>query len=416
VKFRVFAVKSVFMDDYCIQVSGIASDDAPPVTWRPIRIIRHVQSMKTAKPLIRQFLRRAWLLVLIQYCACNAPLANDESGSVTGGSIASATLAVIVNDADPLSRRIGAYYAQQRHIPEKNLIHVSFTTGKSVMTPGEFEQVMTAVNAKVPPAVQAYALAWTRPYRVGCMSVTTAFAAGYDEAFCAQGCKATRPSPYFDTASRSPHEDLGWRPAMLLAGTDFDDVKALIDRGVAADGTRPRGTGYLVSTNDAARNVRSRFYPGIILMQSDRFTFELISSDTLRYRTNVMFYFTGITRVDGLDTNRFLPGAIADHLTSTGGQLTDSTQMSSLRWLEAGATGSYGTVVEPCAFTQKFPRPDIVVNRYLNGETLLEAYWKSVAWPGQGVFIGEPLAAPFREKNTPLQRGEPDSPGAKTRD
>ena len=29
------------------------------------------------------------------------------------------------------------------------------------------------------------------------------------------------------------------------------------------------------------------------------------------------------------------------------------------------------------------------------GETLLEAYWKSVHWPGEGVFIGEPLARPF---------------------
>ena len=73
--------------------------------------------MKTVKPIIRQFLRRAWLLALVQTCACNAPVASDETGSVAGGSIESATLAVIVNDADPLSRRIGAYYAQQRHIP-----------------------------------------------------------------------------------------------------------------------------------------------------------------------------------------------------------------------------------------------------------------------------------------------------------
>jgi hypothetical protein len=32
---------------------------------------------------------------------------------------------------------------------------------------------------------------------------------------------------------------------------------------------------------------------------------------------------------------------------------------------------------------------------YLQGETLIEAYWKSVQMPGQGVFIGEPLARPF---------------------
>jgi hypothetical protein len=32
------------------------------------------------------------------------------------------------------------------------------------------------------------------------------------------------------------------------------------------------------------------------------------------------------------------------------------------------------------------------MRRYLDGETLLEAYWKSVAMPGQGIFIGDPLA------------------------
>jgi uncharacterized protein (TIGR03790 family) len=357
-----------------------------------------------------------WALVLVQPCACNSPVASDETGSAADVSIGAATLAVIVNDADPLSRRIGAYYAQQRHIPEKNLIHVSFAPGKSAMARGEFERVMRTVNTRVPPSVQAYALAWTRPYRVGCMSVTTAFAAGYDEAFCASGCKATRPSLYYDSDSRRPYEDFGWRPSMLLAGSGFDDVKSLIDRGVAADGTHPHGTGYLVSTNDAARNVRSRFYPGIMLMQSDRFSFKLITSNTLRYRTDVMFYFTGLATVSGIDTNRFLPGAIADHLTSSGGQLTDSRQMSSLRWLEAGATGSYGTVVEPCAFTQKFPRPDIVIDRYLDGETLLEAYWKSVAWPGQGVFIGEPLSSPFRKTNSPGLDGNLKPPAAPHRD
>jgi len=340
------------------------------------------------------------LLLLVSLPAVSTPAAGEAAGAAAGTAIGPGTLAVIVNDADPVSQRIAAYYRQKRHIPDKNLVHVNFTPGKPVMPPGEFERVMARVNAQVPPSVQAYALTWTAPYRVGCMSITTAFAAGYDEAFCASGCKATRTSPYYDSDSQRPHDDFGWRPSMMLAGTSFDEVKALIDRGVASDGTRPRGTGYLVSTTDRARNVRSRFYPGILLMQSDRFAFEIITANTLRYRLDVMFYFTGLARVSGIDTNRYLPGAIADHLTSTGGVLNGSGQMSSLHWLEAGATGSYGTVVEPCAFTQKFPRPDIVINRYLNGETLLAAYWKSVAWPGQGVFIGEPLADPFRTGRT----------------
>ena len=69
--------------------------------------------------------------------------------------------------------------------------------------------------------------------------------------------------------------------------------------------------------------------------------------------------------------------------------------MSSLRWLEAGATASYGTVTEPCNHRQKFPIPAVAIFHYAMGATAIEAYWKSVAWPGEGVFIGEPLARPF---------------------
>jgi hypothetical protein len=115
----------------------------------------------------------------------------------------------------------------------------------------------------------------------------------------------------------------------------------------------------------------------------------------LRDRADVLAYFTGLPVVPGLETLRFLPGAAADHLTSFAGQLTDSPQMSALRWLAAGATASYGTVTEPCAHAQKFPHPGVFLQHYLDGDTLIEAYWKSVAWPGEGVFIGEPLARPF---------------------
>jgi len=263
------------------------------------------------------------------------------------------------------------------------------------MSSSEFKRVYQQVIEQTPASAQAYALTWTVPYRVGCMSITTAFAAGYDPAFCAAGCKATKASPWFNSASHRPFDDYGWRPAMMLAGSGFDEVKALIDRGVAADNTHPPGTAYLLSTSDQARNGRAGYYGAAIRAQQGRFRIERLESDMLVDRPDVMFYFTGLAQVKGIKTNTYRPGAIADHLTSTSGRLTGGSQMSSLRWLEAGATGSYGTVIEPCAFTEKFPRPDVVIDHYLDGDTLIEAYWKSVAWPGQGVFIGEPLAAPF---------------------
>jgi uncharacterized protein (TIGR03790 family) len=338
-----------------------------------------------------------FLLALLPWgiTACDNAPDQASNHTVAATAFGPQQLGVIVNDADPSSLRIAKYYVNRRGIPDSNVIHVRFKPGNKVMRPEDFQAIKDEVDRQTPSTVQAYALTWTVPYRVGCMSITTAFAAGFDADFCALGCKPTRPSPYFNSHSRRPHDDFGWRPAIMLAGTQVSDVEALIERGVQADFSNPPGTAYLLSTDDRQRNARARFYSGIRLLQSDRFRIEIINANSLQLRDDVMFYFTGLVRVPGIETNRFLPGAIADHLTSAGGQLTDSRQMSSLRWLEAGATGSYGTVAEPCSFVEKFPRPNLVIDTYLNGETLLESYWKSVEWPGQGVFIGEPLATPF---------------------
>jgi len=183
---------------------------------------------------------------------------------------------------------------------------------------------------------------------------------------------------------------------MAIAATSLDRAKALIDRGIASDGTNPAGTAYLLSTSDRARNVRSKWYGNVEVLFHDRLRVRVLYQDSLRDENDVLFYFTGLPEVDGLQTLRFVPGAIGDHLTSGGGVLVGGSQMSALRWLEAGATASYGTVAEPCNMPQKFPRPEIAIAHYLRGETLLEAYWKSVEMPGQGIFVGEPLAAPFR--------------------
>jgi uncharacterized protein (TIGR03790 family) len=99
------------------------------------------------------------------------------------------------------------------------------------------------------------------------------------------------------------------------------------------------------------------------------------------------------------ETLRFADGALADHLTSAGGRFDGrGPQMPATEWIAAGATASYGTVSEPCNHLQKFPHPQVLLMNYLQGATAIEAYWRSVAWPQQGAFIGEPLAAPFARR------------------
>lgn len=304
-------------------------------------------------------------------------------------------LGIIANLSDPLSMQIAEYYQKQRNIPKRNIVTIKFATNQVNLSIAEFQQLKEQVDAQLPAYVQAIALTWASPYRVGCMSITSAFAFGFNEQYCSQGCQPTQPSAYFNSNSQRPYTDLGIRLTISIAATSFEQAKALIDRGIASDNTSPTGTAYLLSTSDKLRNVRASIYPAIHQHFGSRFNIQTVQADTIDRKSDVMFYFTGLKQVEKLNTNQFLPGAIADHLTSNGGMLINSPQMSSLRWLEAGATGSYGAVVEPCNFPQKFPNPGLVMMYYLNGETLLEAYWKSVAWPGEGIFIGEPLARPF---------------------
>jgi uncharacterized protein (TIGR03790 family) len=334
-------------------------------------------------------------LFVLLLCQSQSFAQHRDRGTASGG-IDYTNLAVIINTADPLSVATGEYYVKQRRIAAAQVIRISIPVGRSELAVDEFVRVKAEVETLTPPAVQAYLLTWSAPYRVGCMSITTAFAFGYDPSFCADGCHPTRLSPYFNSASRSPASELQMRPTMMAAGRSFAQIKALIDRGVSADGTYPQGTAYLLSTSDKARNSRAALYQQVERVAAGLINIDALKADALVGKADVMFYFTGVATVAQLDTLHFIPGAIADHLTSFGGQLTDSGQMSALRWLEAGATGSYGAVVEPCNFPQKFPHPAIVIGRYLRGESLIESYWKSVAWPGQGVFIGEPLAAPYR--------------------
>ncbi len=337
--------------------------------------------------LLIQYLLPLWLALALPVQAANMPPEVPQS-------LGPDQLALVVNLDDPASVETAAYYQKQRRIPAANVVRVRFRADVSTLSEQAFASLHKEVSRKTPPHVQAYALAWTQPYRVGCMGITSAFAFGYDAAWCAAGCGETRASPYFNTPGIAPWSMHRMRPAMLLAGRSVAEVKALIDRGVAADHTFPPGTAYLVNTEDKARNVRASLYPTTSRLMGKLINIASVDHSVTR-RDDVLAYFTGLVRVPGLDQLYFRPGAVADHLTSSAGQLTDSSQMSALEWLTAGATGSYGTVVEPCNHPSKFPNPGLFLSYYLDGATLLEAYWKSVAWPGQGVFVGEPLARPY---------------------
>jgi uncharacterized protein (TIGR03790 family) len=345
----------------------------------------------------------AGALLLVAACAADAqtaaPAAADDPVArltLPRVGLRARDLAVVINDADAASVEVGRYYAAQRGIAAEHVIHVRFPPGQAIMGFGDFMRVQEVLDAKVGADVQAYALAWTVPFRVECMSITAAFALGFDPgSYCAEGCQTTKVSPYFNSVSRAPFTDHRIRPAMMLAGTDVESAKRLIDRGLRSDETWPEGKAYLMNTRDSSRNVRAESYERVRSALAGAYPIEQVDADALEGRTDVMFEFTGIYHVVAMKSNRYLDGAMADHLTSFGGYLSGSDQTTALEWLSAGVTGSYGTSSEPCNYRSKFPEVGLAMAHYLSGETLVESYWKSVMMPGQGVFVGDPLARPF---------------------
>jgi len=316
------------------------------------------------------------------------------------GHLTPADLGVVINTADPYSVAVGEYYVQKRGIPQEQVLRVELPVRNSLNV-AEFGELYAQIRDFMGPQVQALALAWTQPFSVGCNSITSALTLGLEPEACRNGCAVSKPSRFFNSPSSHPFTDLGLRPSMLLASRSVESAQALIDRGIASDGSlgkrgAPPANAVFVNTADAARSVRTRLFPPAGPMGQLGANVVLANGTAAVPLRRVIVYQTGVTRENSIDSKQWLPGALADHLTSYGGQLVDgSGQMSVLEWLESGATASYGTVSEPCNHLQKFPHPQVLLLNYVQGATAIEAYWRSVAWPAQGVFVGEPLAAPF---------------------
>src|SRR5436305_2939758 len=131
-------------------------------------------------------------------------------------------IAIVVNVADPLSIEIGEYYAARRGITFQNVIQVDLGAPRSTLTHEEFEVIRARVEEQVRPDVQAYALTWAAPYRVECKSITSAFAFGFDLSFCADGCRPTRRSLYFNSPTKLPYLTHKLLPTMSIAPLSFN--------------------------------------------------------------------------------------------------------------------------------------------------------------------------------------------------
>lgn len=353
-------------------------------------------------------LPRAVTIVLL-----SAWLAADPAWA--GGS--GLNVIVVVNQNSTNSVQLGNDYCQQRGVPPQNLLRMTNWTGGSVdWAPADFQtQLLNPLLAMITSRgltnqAQYVLLSMDIPYRVTDGSnedgTTSALFYGFKTngapvsgfASCSLPDNTSNSYAYSELPFEQATPDTATTNsflAMMLTDTNLADAENTLLRGVESDYSYPTQTVYLEKTSDTARNVRFVEFDNSVFENqvAGNDAVQRIDGDSTDF-TNLFGLQTGLANFD-LETNAFVPGGLGDSLTSFGGYiLEDSGQTPALAFLESGASGSYGTVVEPCNYTQKFPDP-LDYFYQTRGFSLAEAYYQSVLNPFQGLFVGEPLAAPF---------------------
>jgi hypothetical protein len=191
-------------------------------------------------------------------------------------------------------------------------------------------------------------------------------------------------------------------------GNTTAEITAMIDRSVAADGTRPAGTFYFMNnTGDPIRNARACnagscsgatpvFDAAVGAITAAGGAGSVIVGVLPDGHTDCLGVLTGASdpTIDS-STMALVPGCFGDHLTSYAATFDNGSQTKVSAWIRKGASGTSGTVEEPCNYTGKFVAPNFH-NLYFQGMALGEAWLRSMSYtPFQSLLVGDPLCRPF---------------------
>jgi tetratricopeptide (TPR) repeat protein len=185
-------------------------------------------------------------------------------------------------------------------------------------------------------------------------------------------------------------------------GLSVSEAIAQLERSAAADSTFPQGTVYLMENNDVRSRTRQpMFADTVALLKKLGVRAEVVTGTLPKNRDDVIGLVAGSAAFDWPGSgSSLLPGAICEHLTSTGGVMVERGGQTPLsEFLRHGAAGTSGTVAEPYSIAAKFPLPFLHVH-YAQGCSLAEAFYQSVAGPYQLLIVGDPLCAPWARRPT----------------
>ena len=332
---------------------------------------------------------------------------------------------VVVNQSSTNSVQLGNYYCEKRQVPPQNLLRTTWAGGNTAWQKSDFQSViltplLSMLSARqLTNQIDYVLLSMDFPYRVedggslgisGTNSTTSAlfygFKADYPPNVNPGSCSLPGASSNSYAGSEclfrsvAPGASRTNFLAVMLTASNLAQAKLVIDRAVAGDGTFPTQTVYLTKSSDVFRNVRYPLFDNAVFNTRlrDNYSMQRITANPPYYSLGqALGLQSGWGDRSVIGNTSFVPGALADNLTSWGGQVFEERgQLRIIALLNAGAAGSYGTVIEPCTYLAKFPSPQNYFYQ-ARGFGMAESYYQSVTNPYQGLILGDPLAAPFAQ-------------------
>ncbi len=331
----------------------------------------------------------------------------------------------MVNQPSALSRKIGEYYAERRHIPASNICRLNVSTEEEISR-SDFD---TQIAGPVRDYLRGHNLAEKVLYIVttggvplkirGTLGLTGEAASVdseltllyFDSHGRAHALPGGVPNPFFGH-SNAPfrHPDFPIYLVTRLAGFDFDDVKGIIDRAQSA-----RNQGKFVIDLKGSDNTQGNRWLLDAAQQLPRGRLVLdITRNVIYHESDVIAYASwGSNDPDRKERHlglHWLPGAIVTEYVSTNGRtfarppddwnigawgdpkatFAGTPQTLTADYIHDGATGASGHVYEP--YLQFTPRPNLVLPAYYHGRNLAESYYLGIpdlSW--MNIVVGDPL-------------------------
>lgn len=336
---------------------------------------------------------------------------------------------VIINQSSAISRSIGEYYQERRHIPEANICRITAEPQEDISQQEYQDKIAKPIAAclrkqHLEDKILYIVTTSGVPLRIqGNAGSMAAEAASVDsELTLLYSDMRGRPhavpggvhNPFFgQMAAGFSHPQFPIYLVTRLTGYDFADVKGLIDRALEA-----RNRGYFVidlSANDKTGG-NQWLREAARALPTNRVIFDDSSKVLYNQRDVIGYASWGSNDPDRKQRYlgfQWLPGAIMTEYVSTNARtftrppdnwnistswsdpkrfFFQSPQTLTADYVHEGVTGASGHVFEP--YLQFTPRPNILLPAYYRGRNLAESYYLAIpALSWMNIVVGDPLCS-----------------------